>query len=311
MLPRLFTSTALLAGAAHAAKPVYDVAHKVLREKGLDAALKNEAGAIEIDLTAWRKGDTGSKGDDKADTSRWWIDHDGDGDVYGDPADKLLAAIGDKGADQLAFVVFDVKNPDYCDVEEEGCGMATLVDMAEEHVLSKGIGVVWGFISHEDAAGDAFAYVMGNLHDDAGVRITGRAEDVLEAFDAHGGDIPKNKRINDYGSPYLGKNNPSFGKCECDMASDDVCPNISCAIGAKDDGDLGSVWMWTVGSSDGDGDRTSYALDGRIDGIVFGYANEEYEDSKRNVKARGHIVGWTENHDDLGRMCGKDDRPWK
>lgn len=320
MHSQLLSSTALLTGALFAAspaaagptklqardqKPIWTVAHKILRVAGLDGALKDEANAIEVDLTAWRKGEG-------ADESKWWMDHDGDGENYGDPADVLLKAVGEKGGDQLAFVVFDIKNPDYCAVDEEGCGMETLVNMGRDFVMSSGIGVVYGFTKPDDAGKDAWTYVVENLDDDAAVRITGKADPVLTAYADHGSDIPVEKKIMDYGNPYLhgDEGGPKFGECDSGGDSEDVCPNLVRAVEERDNGNLGAVMLWTVGSSDGDGDKTTQVLDAGVNGIVYGYAFEEYEDSDRNVEARGHAVDWVSGHEADAKIATQDQRPW-
>lgn len=319
MLPQLLSTAALLSGASLAAaaprqprdsqRPIFTIGHKVMEASEIKHAIRDEASAIEIDLTAWREGDKG-EGDDPADVNRWWIDHDGDGIEYGDPADEMLEAIGNEGEGKLSFIILDIKTPDYCEVDEEGCGMEALVNMVRDSVLSKGIGAVYGITKPEDADTPAFKYIVENLDDDAAVRITGKTGPVLEAYEAHGGDIPKGKRIIDYGNPNLGKGNPSFGKCERVEDSGDVCPNLVHAVEERDNGNLGAVFMWTVGSSDADGDKVQVALDARIDGIVYGYADAAYEDHERMAEARGYAVGWVDNHDDIGTIAPIEARPY-
>lgn len=59
------------------------------------------------------------------------------------------------------------------------------------------------------------------------------------------------------------------------------------AIEARYNGELGTVMLWTVGSSGADGVRTAQALNVGIAAVVYGYAFDEYEDSARTVEARG------------------------
>lgn len=320
MLRQLLSTGTLLSGALLAAavpsklqardqRPIFAIAHKVMDVIHFEDALYDRATAVEIDLTAWRKGEKG-KSDSPAETNRWWMDHDGDGINYGDPADVMLQAIGEKGKDNIAFVVFDIKNPDHCDVDEEGCGMAELVKMAQDLVLSNGIGVVYGITTPNDAATPAFQHIVENLDDDAAVRITGQTDPALTAFADHGADIPTGKRIIDYGNPYLHEDNPSFGKCERVEGSKDVCPNLVHAVEERDNGNLGGVFLWTVGSSDGDGERTAQALDAGVDAIVYGYAFAAYEDSDRTIEAKGHAIGWTSDHSDVAKLATANDRPW-
>lgn len=322
MLSQILSSTALLAGAALTAapaaaapsnlqirdqRPIWTVAHKILTVDQLDAALDDQANAIEVDLRVWRKGDDGE------DADKWWMSHDKDINKRGDQADVLLKAIGEKGGDQLSFVVLDIKTPDECEVDQEGCGIGTVVNMARDFVLSHGIGVVYGFISPKDADKDGFRYITENLgEDDVAVRITGAANPVLEAFDQFGGNIPTSRRIMDYGNPNLhgDKGGPKFGKCESADDSEDVCPNLVHAVEEEDNGNLASVMLWTVGSSDDDGDKTRQALDARINGVVYGFADATYDGSERNEKARNHIVNWVDDHSDIARIAAQDERPW-
>lgn len=320
MFAHLIYSAAFLTGALFAAspaaaavpgklqardqRPVWSIAHKVLDTVGLEEAIYDQANAVEVDLTAWREGEG-------AETSQWWMDHDGDGKNYGNTADTLLRAVGDTAGDQISFVVFDIKTPDTCAVDEAGCGMETLVSMARDYVLANGIGVVYGFTNPGDAAGDAFKYVVENLDDDTAVRITGQTDPVLDAFKTHGADIPPEKRIIDYGNPYLGgeKGDPQFGKCES-VPGGEVCSNLVRAIEARDNGELGTVMLWTVGSSAADGERTAQALDAGIDAVVYGYAFGEYEDSARTIEARMHVISWLGDHGDEARNAAQADRPW-
>ena len=308
-------SAALLAAAvpgklqARDQRPVFAISHKVMDVIHLKDALYDQIPAVEIDLTAWRKGDKG-KSDSPAESNRWWLDHDGDGINYGDPADVMLEAIGNEGEGKLAFVVLDIKTPDYCDVDEEGCGMAELVKMVQDLVLSKGVGVVYGITTPDDADTPAFQHIVKNLDDDASVRITGQTELALKAFEEHGADIPTGKRIIDYGNPYLKNGDPPFGKCERVEGSKDVCPNLVHAIEERDNGNLGGVFMWTVGSSDGDGEKTNQALDAGVDGIVLGYAFAEGEDSERTIEAHGHVISWAADHTDTAKLGTSDERPW-
>lgn len=61
------------------------------------------------------------------------MDHNGDGITFGDPADVLLKVIGEKAGSYgggISFIMFDINTPNYCDPDEQGCGMGTLVQMA-------------------------------------------------------------------------------------------------------------------------------------------------------------------------------------
>ncbi|KAL6853046.1 hypothetical protein ACO1O0_007597 [Amphichorda felina] len=313
MLSQLLSSTALTA-ALVAARPsniqardqrvIYDVAHKVLRVDGLHAALDNGANAIEIDLTAY------PNGNDVDPAPKWWIDHASGGKSLGDPADVLIPAIGDEGAGKLAFVVFDIKTPQDCPVDDEACGMAGVVNMARD-LNDKGIGVVYGFINPSAADKDGWRYVMKNIEHDTAVRITGLTPDVMQAYGDFGSAIPYEKRIIDYGNPDLYKEKPGFGECKrIDDYGDDICPSLAHAVEERDNGQIGPVMLWTVGSSDDDGKWTAEALDMGIDGVVYGYGHEEYKGDERNLKARGHITNWVDANGDKARMAGPDDRPW-
>lgn len=325
MLPQLIYPASLLFGAFLAGSPasaapvletrddkapIFSIAHKVLTVAGLEDALYDRPSAIEVDLTAWRKGDKGET-DTPAEASMWWMDHDGDGINFGDPADVLLKAIGEKAGDGISFIMFDIKTPNKCAPDEEGCGMETLVNMARDFVTSKGISVVYGITTPDDASGDGFKYITQNLDDNTAVRITGKTNDVLKAYDDYGQDIPTNKRNIDYGNAYLDgtHGDPKFGKCEAGD-SDEVCPQLVSAVQARDDGKFGKVFGWTVGSSDGDGDKANDLLDAGLDGLVYGYGMTEYEDSEGTVTALSHINGWIGDHTDQAKIAMRGDNPW-
>ena len=82
------------------------------------------------------------------------------------------------------------------------------------------------------------------------------------------------------------------------------------AIEARENGEIGTVMLWTVGSSDADGERTAQALDAGIDAVVYGYAFGEYEDSARTIEAKGHVISWLPGPDGGARNAGQADRPW-
>lgn len=285
-------------------KPIYAIAHKILTSSSLEGALSDGANALEIDVNAWQEGEEGTE------TSDWWCQHDHDADDYGDRASDLFKKVGDQRTDgkSVAFVVLDIKNPNHCEDEEgyEDCGIAALREMAREAFHPHDIQVIYGMHT-EDKDTTAFTWLQANLNELEGIRLNGDIDEALDVFADQGSDMNGSQKVFDYGVPYLGKDTPEVGDCTED--GDEICAQLSKASEARDNGDLGKVFLWTLGSADAD--TADLLLDeGGIDGIFYGYANAEYESSEQTQKALAIITDWVDDHSDTHTYAGQFDGPF-
>ncbi|KAK2755491.1 hypothetical protein FQN54_006428 [Arachnomyces sp. PD_36] len=285
-------------------KPIYAIAHKILTTSSLEGALSDGANALEIDLNAWQEGEEGTE------TSDWWCQHDHSADDYGDRASDMFKKVTDQqaGGKTVSFVILDIKNPNHCeDVEGfEDCGIAALREMARNSFGLNGIRVIYGLHTDEKDT-TAFRWLQENLNELEGIRLNGEVEETLDAFEDQGSSINASNRVFDYGVPYLNVDEPAVGDCTED--GDEICAQLLKASEARDGGRIGKVFLWTLGSADGD--TASLLLDeGGVDGIVYGYANAEYESSEQTQTALGHITGWVDDHADTHKYAGQLDYPF-
>ncbi|KAB8074635.1 hypothetical protein BDV29DRAFT_156403 [Aspergillus leporis] len=95
-------------------RPIYAIAHMVLRPEAVTAALSHGANAIEVDLIAWKE---------------WWADHDGGDDSAGSTARELFIFIAEqrKSGKDITYIWLDIKNPDECP-KGKACSIQALRD---------------------------------------------------------------------------------------------------------------------------------------------------------------------------------------
>lgn len=279
---------------------IYAIAHKILSRKALKAALDDGSNALEFDLTAWKNGDKTGNG---AKVSQWWLDHNGDGKTYGEPAEQVFAEVARmRGQGKtISFIIHDIKHVSdgYCAIDSD-CGIQKLMSLSREYFQPHSIRTIYGFTT-KDVDTEIFEYVSKNLNEYEAVRITGKTNDVLDGFARI--SIPEEKKIIDNGRTKMSE---KFGDCDS-KKSKDTCPQLVQAVKAKDEGKFGKVWAWTAGSADSKYVRT--LLDRGVDGIVYGYAMAEYDDAKALEKIPRSIKDWVESHSGV-RMAGQLDPPW-
>ena len=113
-------------------RPIYAIAHRVIRTSAVTAALDHGANAIEIDLAPEKNG--------------WYADHDGKGTTAGGTAREVLEFMAkqrDNGK-PLTFVWLDVKDPDTCK-KDEPCSIEALRDIVHDTLGKSGVRALWGF----------------------------------------------------------------------------------------------------------------------------------------------------------------------
>ncbi|PGG98020.1 hypothetical protein AJ79_09012 [Helicocarpus griseus UAMH5409] len=307
LLINIFLSISLVQAAPalvekrNAAKHVYAIAHKVLTVEALEDAINDGANAIEVDLTAWKKGDkTGTK------KSKWMMDHDGDGKNHGDTAEKVFKAVEKLVEDKrtVAFFEFDIKNPDHCEADED-CGIDALRKMARKYLQPHGVRTLYRFQSKHTKTED-FKRISADLNDDEAVTVSTATDGVLKAYKDAGKEVPKEKRIMDYGFTGLDKET-GFGTCK-EKKSKKLCTQIVQAVKARDDGKLAKVIAWTATSADTK--RVLKLLDKGLDGIVYGPGHKEYKSSKDTKAMLKAIKKWIHEHSDSHVFGGQRDAPW-
>ncbi|KAL9032078.1 MAG: hypothetical protein Q9214_008120, partial [Letrouitia sp. 1 TL-2023] len=152
--------TPIEARASHR-RPLYVIAHKVLTENGVDVALKHGANALEMDMTAWNEG--------------WWADHDHKPHSRHRDARDLFKHVAKrrKEGQNIQFVWLDIKNPDYCDLDDKKwvvCSIKGLRKLAREILEPAGVKVLYGFMK---SGRKAFKHVRDHLNANEAINYDG------------------------------------------------------------------------------------------------------------------------------------------
>lgn len=269
-------------------RPIYAIAHRVLKPSDVTAALSHGANALEVDLTAWN--------------DRWWADHEGR--IYSAKASarelfEFIARQRETGHD-VSFVWLDIKNPDYC-VENWPCSIAGLQDLARKTLEPSGVRVLYGFFEAENSRG--YGIIRDSLNANEAVCLSGPVDRVLELYNTTGKDVPARQRIMDYGGVQLGK---QFGSCHRDG---DTCSELRQGSEDRDQGELGRIFGWT--STEGDTKLVNKLLgEAGVDGIIYGLGSAEYKDNPGPRAAAQDIIDFVSSHPDTHRMAGRNDAPW-
>ncbi|KAJ5597336.1 hypothetical protein N7537_007420 [Penicillium hordei] len=266
-------------------RPIWAIAHRVLTVKSVHDAILNGANALEIDMTAWRKG--------------WYADHDGTLTSYGDTAWKMFQAIAEhrrRGA-TINFVWLDIKNPDWCPNNNKWhyCSTDNLRKMARDVIEPLGVRVLFGFYK----PGPAYNALRVSNHHWEALNLNGKSKKVEDWFNRHG-PMAKNKRVMSYG--YF--NLPfQFGNCwERDYYT---CTELRQAV--KSQG-FGRVFGWTLAT--GQDKYADKLLSEGVDGLIYGFKATYYYDHVDTRRAANSIKRWVNNHAGSHRMANQNDDPW-
>ncbi|KAF7593469.1 hypothetical protein BBP40_011475 [Aspergillus hancockii] len=275
-LPILTLTAASTADCAQ--RPIYAIAHRVLRPEAVTAAISHGANALEVDLTAWWFG--------------WWADHDGKLFSAGATARDIFEFIAQNGYD-ISFVWLDIKNPDYCR-KDRACSIEALRDLAREILEPAGIQVLYGFFETADSRG--YRAIKDTLNANEAVGLSGDTASVLGWYDNTSATIATKQRIMDFGGSWLNRGL-------------DIYPELRYGSWERDQGKLGKVFSWT--SAEGDTEMVRYLLkEAAIDGLIYGYQTSEYNDETGPKSALQDIVEFAEAHPDTHRMATRYDVPW-
>ncbi|RJE18155.1 phospholipase d [Aspergillus sclerotialis] len=270
-------------------RPIYAIAHRVLTPEEVTYALSHGANALEVDLTAW--------------FYRWWADHDGKLWSAGSSAEELFEHIAAqrRTGQNIAFVWLDIKNPDYCR-EGTGCSIEGLRDLVRETLEPVGVRALYGFFETEDSRG--YGVIRDSMNENEAVCLSGTADRVMELYKSTGTSIPAKQMIMDYGGGELEK---GFGQCPGD--SGDTCTELWKGSKNRDDGKLGKIFGWT--SREDDTEFVDKMLgEASVDGIIYGFPNDEYKDDSGPRAAGQDIIEFVRSHSDTHRMATRNDPPW-
>lgn len=260
-----------------ARRPFFAIAHRVLSDYGIRAALSHRANAIEIDMTAWPGG--------------WWADHDGLPTSAGDTAEKMFQNIAEerKAGKNIIFVWLDLKNPDY----EPNAGRRTSVEglrrLAREILQPVGVKVVYGF--YKSTIGKrAYESIRGGLNANEGLNVDG----VVTMVEKELQSLPRGQRVY------------SNGFFDLVLKFDGPLANLTAA---SKSGSFGKVFGWTLANHN---DKTKVARlvnNAHVDGLMYGFKHTEYYDDPETRAAFADIIR-TIQAGDRYRLANINDDPW-
>ncbi|KAL8776925.1 MAG: hypothetical protein Q9213_008083 [Squamulea squamosa] len=275
--------------AAQAPRPVYLIAHRVLRSTSVDDALRNGANAIEVDMTAFKEG--------------WWADHDHVANSWGDSAEVLFNKIARerRSGKSITFVWLDIKTPDAYDpndTAQQHSSVRGLQDLARQILQPAGVRVMYGYIL--GANSKTYPFIRDRLNSNEAINLDGNPKQALRRFENEG-PADKSRRVSSYGDPHI-----SFEFGNCQEASYNTCTELRQAV---DSGRFGRVFGWT--STKGDGEYVKKELEtAGVDGIIYGLSNADYVDGTDTRAAAKDIFDWVKSHSDQRFIATNDDSPW-
>lgn len=270
-------------------RPFYIIAHRVLRVKGIDDALRNGANAFEIDMSAYEEG--------------WWADHDHTTNSWGDSAADIFHKIATErqNGKSVTFVWLDIKSPDWCDPNDpewQHCSVGGLRDLARQILQPAGVRVLYGYIL--GANSKTYPFIRDGLNSNEAINLDGNPKQALQRFE-NGGPVDKSRRVSSYGDDELPH---EFGNCEEDSYY--TCTELRQAV---DSGNFGKVFGWTSTIGQSEYVRKELGTAG-VDGIIYGFKGADYEDATDTRAAANDILDWVRSHPDRRFVASNDNPPW-
>ncbi|KAL9000019.1 MAG: hypothetical protein Q9169_001264 [Polycauliona sp. 2 TL-2023] len=261
---------------APAPRPFYLIAHRVLTSKGVDAALRNGANALEIDMMPYKEG--------------WWADHDHGNNTRGDPARDIfnkIAAERRKGQ-HITFVWLDIKKPDRCDPNDQEmkdkCSVRLLRQLARDILQKADIRVMYGYIIMANST--SYPFIRDGLNSNEAINLDGNPKEALQRFES-GGPKDKRQRVSSYGNTELPQN---FGNCKEEQ--NNTCTELRQAV---DSAKFGKVFGWVSTIGQGDYVRKELEIAG-VDGMIYGLKNADYADVEGTRAAAKDLYDWVNDH---------------
>lgn len=290
----VFSTTLLLLSAVHGDFPdirstlnLYAIAHKVLDNAGVDAAIKHGANALEMDMTAWKEG--------------WWCDHDGTANSWHASTEDQFKYVASKkaGGANLQWIWLDIKTPDFCDLDDstkDVCSIKGLQKLARDILHPAGVRTLYGFGAPD---GKAFKYVRGDLTENEAINEDNSAQKTPRQVLGDFGDVKRNQKIGSYGDDDLFK---GFG--DCTEPSKNTCTELRIA---KESGHWGKVFGWTVAQGQ-DNMVDKMFGQAKVDGTIYGHEQDLYNDDQWTQAAAKSIHDWIDGHGGYG--LAQDGNPW-
>lgn len=195
----------------------------------------------------------------------------------------------------VGFVWLDIKNPDYCGLDDPVCGIKVLRDTARRILEPKGIRVMYGFYG-DILDGKAYPLLRDGLTQYEAINVDGPTSDVAAAFtDGPGG---KGQKVMSYGQFDI---KVGFGDCKNDGGR---CAELKKGAGS---GEYGKVFGWTV--LDGRKKEVDQLLgETQVDGLIYGYSFADYDEGAK--KAQVDMKKWIEQNPEKRYVATGGTLPW-
>ncbi|CAH0044563.1 unnamed protein product [Clonostachys solani] len=261
-----------------ARRPFYAIAHRVLEDYGIRAALAHGANAIEIDMTAWSSG--------------WWADHDGLPTSAGDTAEKMFQTVAEerKAGQNIIFVWLDLKNPDYEPNPNKKTSVEGLRRLARDILQPVGVKVLYGF--YKSTIGKrAYHSIRGDLNANEALNVDGEVSMVEKELH----DLPRGQRV--YSNGFF------------DLALKFEGPLANLRAASRT-GTFGKVFGWTLANHN-DKTKVDRLVNGaQVDGLIYGFKHTHYYDHEDTKGALNDIIRTIQagNHH---RLANINDDPWR
>ncbi|EFY88254.1 phospholipase D [Metarhizium acridum CQMa 102] len=272
-------------------RPIYAVAHRVLTTQQVGEALRQGANALEIDVTAWKEG--------------WFGDHDGVWENVGDAVEELFRAAAEarETGSNLTFVWLDIKDPNWCDPQDEDwrhCSVAALQEQARQILEPAGVRVLYGF-ADQNVWGVGYDFVSRHMNKNEALNLDGKGKDLEEYFrTSNVTDVTR--RVLSYGASSV---TWEFGNCYEEEY-------YTCTVlrQARESGNFGRVFAWTLHQGEKRSVLDFLFGNAGIDGIIYGPENVPFRDDLDTRAVYQDIREWVDRNSHGRYWATANDSPW-